>query len=41
MLEEVFNKLEAEVSAAIQKEKNEDSCPIFKLSNDEVWFCSV
>ena len=36
MLEEVFNKLEAEVSASIQKEKNEDSCPIFKLSNDEL-----
>ncbi len=36
MLEEVFNKLEPEVSAAIRKEKNEDSCPILKLSNDEL-----
>lgn len=36
LLEEVFNKLEPEVSAAIRKEKNEDSCPIFKLSNDEL-----
>jgi len=37
MLEDVFNKLEPEVSAAIRKEKNEDSCPIFnKLSNDEI-----
>jgi len=37
MLEDVFNALEPEVSAAIRKEKNEDSCPIFnKLSNDEL-----
>jgi len=36
MLEDVFNTLEPEVSAAIRKEKNEDSCPIFKLLNDEL-----
>jgi len=36
MLEDVFNTLKPEVSAAIPKEKNEDSCPIFKLSNDEL-----
>jgi len=36
MLEDVFKKLEPDVSAAIRKEKNEDSCPIFKLSNDEL-----
>ena len=36
MLEGVFNALESEVSATIRKEKNEDSCPIFKLSNDEL-----
>jgi len=37
MLGYFFNTLESEVSAAIRKEKNEDSCPIFnKLSNDEL-----
>jgi len=36
MLEDVFNTLEPEVSADIRKEKNEDSCPIFKLWNDEL-----
>jgi len=36
MLADVFNALEPVVSAAIRKEKNEDSCPIFKLSNDEL-----
>ena len=36
MLKDVYNTLEPEVSAAIRKEKNEDSCPIFKLSNDEL-----
>jgi len=53
LLEDVFNTLESEVSTTIQKEKNEDSCPIFKLSNDELklvfgyvgekqlWFCCV
>jgi len=30
------NELEPEVSAATQKQKNEISCPIFKLSNDEL-----
>ena len=35
MLEDVFNKLEPEVSAAIRKEKNEDSCLLYKVSNDE------
>ena len=34
MLEEIFNKLEPEVSAAIRKEKNEDSCSMYCLSND-------
>ena len=34
ILDHVFNTLEPEVSAAIRKEKNEDSCLIFKLSND-------
>ena len=33
MLEDAFNKLDAEVSAAIRKIKNEDSCPIYGLSN--------
>jgi hypothetical protein len=32
----LYNKLEPEVSAAIRKEENEDSCPIFKVSNDEL-----
>ena len=36
MLEDVFNTLEPEVSAAVRKEKNEDSCPLYKLSNDEL-----
>ena len=36
ILEDVFNTLEPEVSVAIRKQKNEDSCPIFKLSNDEL-----
>ena len=36
MLQDVYNILEPEVSAAIQKEENEDSCPIFKLSNDDL-----
>ena len=36
MLQDVFNILEPEVSASIQKEKNEESCPIYKLSNDEL-----
>jgi hypothetical protein len=30
------NTLEPEVSATICKEENEDSCQIFKLSNDEL-----
>ena len=30
MLKEVFFKLEPEVSAANRKQKNEDSCPIYK-----------
>jgi hypothetical protein len=36
MLQDVYNKLELEVSVSIRKEENEDSCPIFKLSNDEL-----
>ena len=36
MLEDVFNKLEPEVSAAVRKEKNDDSCPICGLSNDSL-----
>ncbi len=36
MLQDLYNTLEPEVSAAIRKEKNSDSCPIFKLSNDEL-----
>ena len=35
MLEDTFNTLEPEVSAADRKQKNYDSCPIYKLSNDE------
>jgi len=35
MLEDVYNELEPEVSAATRKEKNENSCPMYKLSNDE------
>ena len=36
MLEEAFNVLEPEVSAVVRKEKNEDSCPIYKVSNDSI-----
>ena len=36
MLHDLFNTLESEVSAAIRKEENTESCPIFKLSNDEL-----
>ncbi len=36
MLQDLYNTLEPEVSAAIRKEENAISCPIFKLSNDEV-----
>jgi len=36
MLQEVYNKLEPEVFAAVRKEENEESCPIYKLSNDEI-----
>jgi hypothetical protein len=36
MLEEAFNELEPEVSAAERKQKNEDFCPIYGLSNDEL-----
>ena len=36
MLEEAFNELEPEVSAAERKQKNEDFCPIYGLSNDEI-----
>jgi hypothetical protein len=36
MLQDLYNTLEPEVSASIQKEENEDSCLIFKLSNDEL-----
>ena len=35
MLEDVYDELEPEVSAAIRKEKNEESCPLYKLSHDE------
>jgi len=35
MLEDLLDELEPEVFAAIQKEKNEDSCPLYKVSNDE------
>jgi len=34
MLEDIFNELEPEVSATVRKEKNEESCPIYKVSND-------
>lgn len=34
MLEDVYNELELDVSAATRKQKNENSCPIYKLSND-------
>ena len=36
MLQDLYNTLEPEVSASIRKEENEDSCLIFKLSNDEL-----
>ena len=36
MLKDVYNTLEPEVPAATRKEKNEVSCPIYKLSNDEL-----
>jgi hypothetical protein len=35
MLEDLLDELEPEISADIQKEKNEDSCPLYKVSNDE------
>jgi hypothetical protein len=35
MLEDVYDELEPEVSAVVRKEKNEESCPLYKLSNDE------
>ena len=35
MLQDLYNRLEPGVSAAI-REENADSCPIFKLSNDEL-----
>ena len=36
MLKDVLNELEPEVSAAIRKENNEESCPLYKLANDEL-----
>jgi len=36
MLEEDYNQLEPHIHAADNKCKNEDSCPIYKLSNDEL-----
>ena len=36
MLKDVYNTLEPEVPAATRTEKNEVSCPIYKLSNDEL-----
>ena len=36
MLEGNFGKLEIEVYADDRKQENEDSCPIYKLSNDEL-----
>ena len=36
MLEGLYNELEPEVSAATRKQKNEVSCPIYKLPNDEL-----
>ena len=36
ILEGLYNELEPEVSAATRKQKNEVSCPIYKLSNDEL-----
>ena len=36
MLQDVYIKLELEVSASIRKKENTNSCPIFKLSNDEL-----
>jgi hypothetical protein len=33
MLKDVFNELEPEGSAAIRKENNEKSCPLYKLAN--------
>ena len=35
ILEDLLDELEPEISADIQKEKNEDSCPLYKVSNDE------
>ena len=36
MLEDLYNELEPEVSAATRKQKNEESCPLYKVSNDEL-----
>jgi hypothetical protein len=36
MLQDLYNTLESEISASIRKEENEDSCPILKLSHDEL-----
>ena len=36
MLEDLYNELEPKVSAATRKQKNENSCPIYKVSNDEL-----
>ena len=34
ILEDIYNELEPEVTATTRKQKNETSCPIYKLSND-------
>ena len=39
MLEDMYKELELKVSAAIRKQKNEESSAIYKLSNDELKLC--
>ena len=35
MFQDIYKELEPKVSAAIRKQKNEESSAIYKLSNDE------
>jgi len=39
MFEDMYKELELKVSAAIRKQKNEESSAIYKLSNDELKLC--
>ena len=39
MFQDMYKELEPKVSAAIRKQKNEESSAIYKLSNDELKLC--